>query len=103
MCLFLKTKFVLFYGMQNGVRNWHIGYCKDVIDKDTYIVEHLERTRKGANLKWRYPTQEDIQTVEAEQILNCEINGTWDILADRNMNFTLHNHKVIEAKFSKLV
>ena len=32
----------------------------------TYVIEHLERVRRGCNLKWKYPTTEDIQVVQRE-------------------------------------
>ena len=31
--------------------------------------------------------------------LQCEIDGEWDVVNDRNMTFTLHNHEVINRKF----
>ena len=89
--------------IENGTRNWYVGYCKEVKENDTYVIEHLERVRRGCNLKWRYPTTEDIQVVEGDQLLDCEINGDWDVLADRNMCFTLQNHKFIDEKFVELI
>ena len=80
-----------------------MGYCKEVKDNDTYVIEHLERVRQGCNLKWRYPTTEDIQVVEGDQLLDCEINGDWDVLPDKNMCFTLQNHKFIDEKFVELI
>ena len=40
---------------------------------------------------------------EGDQLLDCEINGDWDVLADRNMCFTLQNHKFIDEKFVELI
>ena len=31
--------------IENGTRNWYVGYCKEVKDNDTYVIEHLERVR----------------------------------------------------------
>ena len=77
---------------------WYIGYCKEVKDNKEFIIEHL-RVDLDSNLKWKYPTSNDICVVEADQILQCEIDGEWDVINDRNMTFTLHNHEHINMKF----
>ena len=78
---------------------WYIGYCKEVKDNQEFVIEHLDQVSMDSNLKWKYPTSNDICVVEAEQILQCEIDGEWDVVNDRNMTFTLHNHEVINRKF----
>ena len=50
-------------------------------------------------MKWLYPVTEDDHFVMGDQILDCEIVGEWDILADRNMLLTLQNHGFIQQKF----
>ena len=70
----------------NGEPNWFLGYCKVILDKNRYKIEHLEHVEEGKNLKWRYPTIDE-QTADADQILNCEITGEWDVLSDRNIHF----------------
>ena len=44
----------------NGRKTWYVGYCKEVLDKETFVVEHLERVKRGSSLKWRYPVMEDV-------------------------------------------
>ena len=78
---------------------WYIGYCKEVKDNQEFVIEHLDQVSMDSNLKWKYPTSNDICVVEAEQILQCEIDGEWEVVNDRNMIFTLHNHEVINRKF----
>ena len=50
-------------------------------------------------MKWLYSVTEDVHVVEGDQILDCQIVGEWDILADRNMLLTLQNHGFIQQKF----
>ena len=63
------------------------------------FASHIERVKRVSSLKWLYPVTEDVHVVEGGQILDCEIVGEWDILADRNMLITLQNHGFIQQKF----
>ena len=81
---------------------WCIDYYTKVFENGEFVVEHLERVKKASNLKWCYPDKEDIQTVEGIQVLICDLVGDWDVLADRNMTFTLHNHAHINQRFLEL-
>ena len=65
----------------------------------TYRIEHIHRTDKNFNLKWRYPSKEDIADVEEDQILDCDIDGDWDVLSNRNNEFSLRNHEFINEMF----
>ena len=69
---------------------------------DTLIIEHIHRSKVSSNLKWRYPMKNDILPVEQEQILDCNIQGEWNILSSRQSEFTLANHITIEAKFQEV-
>ncbi|KAG1670256.1 putative ubiquitin carboxyl-terminal hydrolase FAF-X [Nymphon striatum] len=46
---------------------WYFGYVKSVINNG-YIVDHLHRVVPGCHIKWKYPSTEDVQTAELEQI-----------------------------------
>ena len=78
---------------------WYLGYCKEVKDNGEFLIEHLDRIDMNSNLKWKYPQYDDICLVEAEQILEIDIQGEWDVVHDRNMTFTLQNHEIIHKKF----
>ena len=68
-----------------------------------FFVDRL-LSRSGSNLKWKYPSCEpDIEIVAPEQILDCTVDGEWNILNNRNSKFTLRNHELIEKKFKDLV
>ena len=85
---------------ESGVLKWYIGYCTKVINSDLFEVEHIQRCEKESNLKWKYPSKPDIQSVALEQILDCSVIGEWNILSNRNSEFTLRNHEAIQKVFS---
>lgn len=78
---------------------WYIGYCISVDKNGLMQVEHLHQKDKTSNLKWRYPSKTDLQTVDEDQILDCGIKGNWDVLSNRINEFTLVNHEEIHSKF----
>ncbi|KAG1683162.1 Low density lipoprotein receptor adapter protein 1-B [Nymphon striatum] len=81
---------------------WYIGYVKSIINNG-YIVDHLHRVVPGCHIKWKYPSTEDVQTAELEQIVNCTVKGEWDITPDtRKRFFIIENIKAIKAAFHKL-
>ena len=81
----------------------YIGYCTKVASRDLYQVEHIQRCGKyRLNLKWRYPSSPDIQCVASEHILECLVEGEWKILNNRNSEFTLRNHELIQEKLLEL-
>ena len=82
----------------NNVRQWYLGICQNDNGNGTYIVEHLERCNPNDGLRWRYPKQQDIQTVDVLQIIPCNIIGSWD-LSKRIMTFVLDNYHTIDALF----
>ena len=88
--------------IEKGGRNWYLGYCVKVCGNGLYEVEHIHRAAKDSNLMWKYPTTDDIATVDVDQILDCEIDGEWNITANRNNEFTLKNHGVISKKFKEV-
>ncbi|KAG1652087.1 hypothetical protein GQR58_026544 [Nymphon striatum] len=78
---------------------WYIGYVKSIINNG-YIVDHLHRVGPGCHIKWKYPSTEDVQTAELEQIVNCTVKGEWDITPDtRKRFFIIENIKAIKAAF----
>ena len=88
--------------MPGGKKNQYLGYCQEVLEDDKFVVEHLDRVKQSSDLKWKYPEKTDIATVDADQIMVCDITGDWDVHADRNRTYTLRNHALINNKFSEL-
>ena len=76
------------------------GYIKNVT-ADGYCVDHFHRVNKDCHNKWRYSSQEDVHTVEFEQIVNCVVHGKWDITPDtRKRLFTFKNIKDVKNAFN---
>ena len=48
--------------------------------------------------KWRYPARPDIVIVEPDQILDCVVDGEWNIISNRNSEFLVRNHETIDKK-----
>ena len=81
-----------------GTTTWNVGCCIEVLT-DGFIAELMYRVTKRSNLKWRYPTGSDTAIAEPDQILNCVVDGEWNILSNRNSEFLLSNHETIHKKF----
>ena len=79
---------------------WYLGYIKEKIE-EKYIVDHLHRVTRGSDVLWNYPTTEDIQTVEREQILPMEIKGDWNM--ERNNKFVLKNINEVIVEFENIL
>ena len=64
---------------------------------------HLER-HKDSDTIWKCPTSSDKQKVKREQILNCPIEGEWDMeSSDRALKFHLNNLAKVVKLYSKLL
>ena len=89
-------------------RNWKymvIGYFQEVLNNETFVVEHINRVKKGSNLKWKdYPAKKDVYSPWnlSKYSFVITVLGEWDVLADRNMTFTQQNHECINQKFLDL-
>ena len=67
-------------------------------------VDHLHCTSKSSDSKWKYPTREDVQEVEPEQIVKCKVQGELDLSADsRKRLLTVTNIRTITYAFQKHV
>lgn len=83
---------------------WFVGYVKEKPDESHYVVEHLERAIQKQDVQWRYPTPDDTQVVEKDQIMSCKVEGDWDITTNtRIMKYTLKNVLPIKNAFKKLL
>ena len=83
----------------NGYQ-WYLGYIKKLLSNAKLSVDHLVRTTSDS--KWKYPSQEDLQEAGPEQIVQCEVNGDWDMSADsRKRRFSITNVKAISCAFQR--
>ena len=68
---------------------WYVGYAK-AVSEEGFLVDNLHSVVSDADILWKYPNSEDLQLAEKVQILNCDVNGEWDISSDtRKRTFTL--------------
>ena len=52
-------------------------------------MHHLARCQKGSNLKWKQPSRLDKDNLWPASIVDCVIEGEWDVCKERNMTCTL--------------
>ena len=46
------------------------------------MVLAKKKARVSSDSKWKHPSHEDVQEVDPEQIVPCEIKGEWDTVTD---------------------
>ena len=69
-----------------------LGYMKQVMGPHKFEIEHLERLTTDCDVYWRYLVPDDIQIINSDQILQCKIDGTWDLGVNGDMmKFVLKN------------
>ena len=69
-----------------------------------FIVDHLVRVLKNSDTRWKYPSREDIHEVDSDQLVNCVIEGEWDMAPDaRKRYYDLKDIKSICFAFNKHV
>ena len=59
----------------DGEPVWFIGYVKDALNDDEFMVEHLHRVASEKDDYWKYPLIDDTQKITTEQILPCKVDG----------------------------
>ena len=79
--------------------DWYLGYSKGS-DENGYCIDHLHKLHDQSRV-WVYPSEDDIQYADKDQILQCRIEGIWDISDSRNTKFKLLNEAVIEKMFQE--
>ena len=91
----LKVKQLCIVDWQNcGVKyEWYVAYVKKAIPGG-FEVDHWHRINKDVNDKRKYPSNEDIQNIEKEKIVQCTIEGASDITPESwKRYFRLNNVK----------
>lgn len=74
---------------------WYIGYITKIAES-TASVNHLTRCDPPNNLLWMYPSVNDSDEVDYQQILTLKPSADWDTSNLRNIRLTLNNHEAIE-------
>ena len=80
---------------------WFLAYIKHIED-DKCTVDHLHRATNSSDCKWKYPSIEDVQEAELDQLLNCSVEGHWYIAPDKRKRlFSVSNITAIDAAFKR--
>ena len=77
------------------MNTWYIASCKGKNLDRTYDMDHLTIVQRGSDLKWKQLVRINKINFQAESIVECGIDGEWDVSQDRNMTFTVQNHAYI--------
>lgn len=54
-------------------------------------MDHLTIVQRGADLKQNQPSRINKINLQAESIVECHVDGEWDVSQEMNMTFTLRN------------
>ena len=65
---------------EGKMNTWYVASCEGRNSDGTYEMDHLTRVHRGSNLKWKYPVRLDKVSLRAESIVECAVDGEWDVL-----------------------
>ena len=80
---------------EGSLDTWYIATCEDKNEDGTYKMDHLMRVQYGSNLKLKRPTKPDLLNLHTDFILDCEINGEWNVSNERSITFSLRNYNYV--------
>ena len=75
---------------------WYIAMCEGKNDDGTYKMDHLMRVQDKRNSKWKHPPKRDLLNLHLDSILDCKVDGEWDVSNERSITFSLRNHVQID-------
>ena len=81
-----------------GSIRWFIGFLLEV-KADSVKMEHLVPSNSNSNAHWQYPSIDDIQVADLEQILPIDVIGDWDYSNTRKSVFIVDNAEAISLCF----
>ena len=74
---------------------WYLGYVKEHSANGKVSVDHLTRVLDNSDSKWKYPSVEDKQEADPEQIVKSKVKEEWGLSADsrkRSFTDTIYQH-----------
>ena len=80
---------------EEKMNKWYIASCEGKNSDGTYEIDDLTRVQRGSNVKWKQPARINKINSQAKSIVECGVNGEWDVSQERNMTFTLQNQVYI--------
>ena len=88
--------------LEGNLDTWYIASCEQINTDGTYKMNHLMRTDRQSDLKWRHPPTQDCLDLHRSSIVDCNVCGEWDISQQRNMTFLLQNHEKISSTVQQI-
>ena len=82
---------------EGNCNTWYIASCEKINADGSFKIDHLIRTSKDSDFKWKHPVMKDCIDLHPSSIVDCIIIGDWDISQERNMTFALQNHQNISS------
>ena len=82
---------------QGDINTWYIASCENVNPDGTYKMDHLTRAKPGNDAKWKHPPKSDILSLYKASILDCNVEGEWNVTNQRVMTFDLKNYMQIAS------
>ena len=80
---------------ERSLDTWYIATCEGKNEDGTYKMDHFMRVQDGSNLKLKRPTKPDLLNLHSEFILDCEIDGEWNVSNERSITFSLRNYNYV--------
>ena len=77
---------------EGNCNTWYIASCETRNDNGTFQMDHLTRVKKGNDLTWKHPRKPDPLDLHPASILDCIVDGEWNVSNNRLMTFSLRNH-----------
>ena len=82
---------------EGNCNTWYIASCENRNDNGTFQMDHLTRVKKGNDFTWKHPRKPDTLDLHPASILDCIVDGEWNVSNKRLMTFSLRNHVAINA------
>ena len=89
--------------VEGNTNTWYIATCTKKNDDGTYEMDHLCRVDNYSDFRWKHPAKADFDNLKPESIVECHINGKWDVSGERNITCILWNHEYIKQLVQELV
>ena len=58
-------------------------------------MDHLKRVQDGKKLKWKQLPKRDLLNLHLGSIIDCKIDGKWNVSNERSIICLLRNHTQI--------
>ena len=64
---------------EKSCNTWYVASCEGKNNNGTYKMDHFITVKTGDNLKWKHPLKPDFIDLYPASIVECHVEGEWDI------------------------